>query len=173
MPRLMSRGLTVCKRLMLGLCGLSLLSGTAPYGRVTLGIFATWGAFRDVSPPRCFAIATPEGRGSGAWRSFASVSVWPRQRISGQVHFRMREPRAPNSPVRLIFGERSFPLVAGQVDAWAADPRADAAIIATMRSGSSMRIAWVSQDGRNRSDGYLLKGVATAIDAAALGCAGR
>ncbi|MFD2498952.1 hypothetical protein ACFSTI_09010 [Rhizorhabdus histidinilytica] len=42
-----------------------------------------------------------------------------------------------------------------------------------MRGATSMRIAWVSNDGRNRSDGYLLKGVATAIDAATLGCAGR
>jgi len=64
-------------------------------------------------------------------------------------------------------------MVAGAVDAWALNPQADAAIIAAMRGGASMRIAWVSADGRDRSDGYLLKGAATAIDAAALGCAGR
>jgi hypothetical protein len=34
-----------------------------------------------------------------------------------------------------------------------------------------MRVAWVSKEGRDRSDGYLLKGVASAIDAAAVGCA--
>lgn len=76
-----------------------------------------------------------------------------------------------NSPIRLVFGDRSFPLVAASLDAWAPDARADAAIIAAMRSSTSMRIAWVSKDGRDRSDGYLLKGLATAIDAAALGCA--
>jgi hypothetical protein len=143
----------------------------APPGREPLGIFSGWGAFRDAQPPRCYAIATPERRGSGERRSFASVAIWPRQKINGQVHFRLREPRRPNSPIRLIFGDRSFALVAASVDAWAPGPRADAAIIATMRSGTSMRIAWVSKEGRNRSDGYLLKGVATAIDAAALGCA--
>jgi len=147
------------------------LIAAAPAGRTSLGIFGGWGAFRDVNPARCYAIATPERRGSGKWRSFASVAVWPKQRISGQVHFRLREPRAPNSPIRLIFGERSFPLVAASVDAWAPDPRADAAIIATMRSATSMRVAWVSKEGRDRSDGYLLKGVASAIDAAAVGCA--
>ena len=150
-----------------------LLISAAPAERVALGIFSRWGAFRDANPPRCFAIATPEARGSGSWRSFASVAIWPRERINGQIHFRLREPRAPRSPVRLIFGDKSFPLVAGSVDAWAPGPRADAAIVAAMRSGTSMRIAWVSKDGRNRSDGYLLKGVATAIDAAALGCARR
>lgn len=149
-----------------------LLIGNMP-GRETLGIFSHWGAFRDADPPRCFAIATPVRHSSGKWRSFASVAVWPRQRISGQVHFRLRVERAPGSPVRLIFGDRSFPLAGAAVDAWAPDPRADAAIIAAMRTGTSMRIAWVSKDGRDRSDGYLLKGVATAIDAAALGCTRR
>ena len=152
------------------LCALPLLSAAAP-GRLALGIFSGWGAFRDTNPPRCYAIARPENRGAGQWKSFASVGIWPRQRIRGQVHFRLRLPRAPNSPIRLTFGDRSFALVAASVDAWAPGPRADAAIIAAMRGGSSMRIAWVSRDGRNRSDGYLLKGVATAIDAAALGCA--
>ncbi len=157
----------------MGVCAASLLLGAAPSGRVTLGIFSGWGAFRDASPRRCYAIATPERRGGGRWRSFASVAIWPQQRIRGQVHFRLREPRAPNTPIRLVFSDKSFPLVAAPVDAWAPDPRADAAIVAAMRGSRSMRIAWVSRDGRNRSDGYLLKGVATAIDAAALGCAGK
>lgn len=153
------------------LIAVPMLLSAAPPGRTPLGIFSGWGAFRDTQPARCYAIAAPERRGSGEWRSFASVAIWPRQRINGQVHFRLREPRQPNSPIRLIFGDRSFPLVAASVDAWAPDPRGDAAIVATMRSATSMRIAWVSKEGRNRSDGYLLKGVATAIDAAALGCA--
>jgi len=149
------------------------LAAAAPPGRVPLGIFSNWGAFRDREPLRCYAIATPVRRNGGTWRSFASVAIWPRQRINGQVHFRLREPRAPNSPIRLVFGDRSYPLAAASVDAWAPSPRADAAIVAAMRSGTSMRIAWVSKDGRDRSDGYLLAGVATAIDAAALGCARR
>ena len=165
--------MTAAGRGFLGLCAASLLLAAAPSGRVTLGIFSGWGAFKDANPRRCYAIATPERRGGGQWRSFASVAIWPQQHISGQVHFRLREPRAPNSPVRLVFSDKSFPLVAAPVDAWASDPRADAAIIAAMRGSQSMRIAWVSREGRNRSDGYLLKGVATAIDAAALGCARR
>lgn len=160
--------------LIFGLCALVLLLAAAPPGRTSLGIFAGWGAFRDAQPPRCYAIASPEGgRGEGQYRSFASIGIWPRQRISGQIHIRLRIERARGSPIRLIFGDKSFPLVAASVDAWAPDPRADAAIIAAMRGGTSMRVAWVSKDGRDRSDGYLLKGVATAIDAAALGCARR
>lgn len=150
-----------------------LLLAAAPAGRTPLGIFSGWGAFRDERPAHCYAIATPVRRGTGAYQSFASVAIWPAQRINGQVHFRLREPRTRNSPIRLIFGDKSFPLVAASVDAWAPNPRADAAIIAAMRSATSMRIAWVSKEGRDRSDGYLLQGVATAIDAAGLGCARR
>ena len=148
-----------------------LLLSAAPPGRTSLGIFSGWGAFRDAAPPRCYAIATPVRPSRGEWPSFASVAIWPRQHIGGQVHFRLREPRLRNSPIRLSFGDRSFPLVAASLDAWAPGPKADAAIIAAMRSATSMRIAWVSKDGRDRSDGYLLRGIATAIDAAALGCA--
>jgi hypothetical protein len=159
---------------LVGVSALLALVAAAPPGRQSLGIFSSWGAFRDNAPPRCYAIATPEGGRRGSkWQSFAAVGIWPTRRLSGQVHFRLREPRAKGSPIRLIFGDASFPLVAGGVDAWAPDPRGDAAIIAAMRGGTSMRVAWVSVDGRDRSDGYLLKGIASAIDAAALGCARR
>lgn len=160
--------------MIFGLLSLVLLLAAAPPGRVPLGIFSGWGAFRDPQPLRCYAIASPEGRrGDGNFQSFASVAIWPRQKINGQLHIRLRIERARNSPIRLVFGDKSFALVAASVDAWAPDPRADAAIIAAMRGGTSMRVAWVSKDGRDRADGYLLKGVATAIDAAALGCARR
>ncbi|MDB5686212.1 MAG: hypothetical protein JWR77_801 [Rhizorhabdus sp.] len=160
-------------RICWALCCLALVAA-APATRVPLGIFSSWGAFRDAAPRHCYAIATPEGRRrEGDYASFAAVGIWPAQGIGGQVHFRLRVARAPKSPIRLIFGDRIFPLVAGGIDAWAPDGRADAAIVAAMRGGASMRIAWVSADGRDRSDGYLLKGAATAIDAAALGCAGR
>ncbi len=160
-------------RICCALC-LSALISAAPADRVPLGIFSSWGAFRDAAPLHCYAIATPEGRRrEGDYASFAAVGVWPTRGISGQVHFRLRVARAPKSPIRLIFAEKTFPLVAGRIDAWAPTPQADAGIIAAMRGGASMRIAWVSADGRDRSDGYLLKGAATAIDAAALGCARR
>ena len=157
----------------LGTIALLLLSAAAPAGRQQIGIFDGWGAFRDVSPRHCYAIATPETRRSGEWRPFATIAHWPDRGIRNQFHARLREERAPRSPIALYVGEARFPLVAGRVDAWAPDARADAAIVEAMRSGTSMRVAWVSKDGHDRSDGYLLKGVASAIDAAAIGCARR
>jgi hypothetical protein len=62
-------------------------------------------------------------------------------------------------------------MVAGSADAWAPDPRTDAAIVAAMRSGQRMSISAISGNGSRLVDTYMLKGAATAIDAAALGCA--
>ena len=146
-----------------------LLPFAAPaWARDSLGIFETWGAFRDPAAPRCYAIALPVGRRGNA---FAAVGNWPRERVRGQVHFRLSRARAGNAPVILNVGERRFTLVAGEADAWAPDQRADAAIIAAMRSASSMSVQTRGVNGRGFADTYTLKGAATAIDAAALGCA--
>ncbi|MGF7204194.1 hypothetical protein GGQ82_003275 [Sphingobium olei] len=155
--------------LLLPICALSIAGPAA--ARDSLGIFDSWGAFRDPRAPRCYAIAQPILPAGQTPRGFASVGTWPRQRVRGQVHFRLSRMRRSDAPVLLKVGERRFTLVAGQMDAWAADARADAQIIAAMRSATGMSIASVGANGRGFADNYALRGAATAIDAAALGCA--
>jgi len=75
--------------------------------------------------------------------------------------------------VTLSIGERRFQLVGGASDAWAPDARTDAAIVAAIRSARSMSVESVDAQGRPFADTYALRGAATAIDAAALGCAQR
>jgi hypothetical protein len=148
-----------------------LLSATPAVARDSLGMFDRWGAFRDPSTPRCYAIARPAKRDGQVSAGFASVGTWPRQKVRGQVHVRLSRSRADKAAVTLSVGERRFTLVAGKRDAWAADPRGDAAIIAAMRSASSMSVQTSDAQGRAFADSYALRGAATAIDAAALGCA--
>ena len=154
---------------------LLLLVATPAMGRDSLGIFESWGAFRDPgasqSGPRCYAIAQPVARRGQQSKGFASVGTWPRNHVRGQLHVRLSRALGGKAPVILTVGERRFTLVAGQMDAWAADARGDAQIIAAMRSASSMSVASVGADGRGFADSYALRGAATAIDAAALGCA--
>ncbi len=147
-----------------------LLAGPAA-ARDALGIYEDWGAFRDTAPPRCFAIAEPVRKGHAKWRPFAAVSHWPRQRIRGQIHVRLSREKREGAAVTLRIDERRFAMVAGGADAWAPDPATDAAIIAAMRSGRSMSISSAAANGAAFVDVYILKGAATAIDAAALGCA--
>ena len=150
----------------------ALLAGTAQ-ARTSLGTFDGWGAFRDEGPVRCFAIAQPVRSSGGKWRPFASVSTWPQAGVRGQVQVRMSREVLSGSPVTLTVGERSFAMVAGSADVWAPDPRADAAIVAAMRSARSFSVTARSTTGGTFVEGYALKGAATAIDAAALGCARR
>ncbi|MGC4252519.1 MAG: hypothetical protein QM605_13925 [Sphingobium sp.] len=150
----------------------ALLAAMPAQARDSLGIFEGWGAFRDPATPRCYAIAQPANLRSGqAASGFASVGSWPRQKLRGQVHFRLSRMRGDKAPVILSIGDRRFPLVAGQVDAWAPDARGDAAIVAAMRSATSMSVQSTDVRGRAFADTYALRGAATAIDAAALGCA--
>jgi hypothetical protein len=139
--------------------------------RDSLGVFESWGAFRDPDTPRCFAIAEPASAGTeGRWRAFAAIGYWPRANVRGQVHIRLSREIAARSPLTLTIGERSFALVGGGADAWASNRQGDAAIVAAMRSATSMSIAARARTGAGFADTYRLRGSATAIDAAALGC---
>ncbi len=139
-------------------------------GRQPIGIFDGWGAFRDPAPVRCYAIAQPVQGRSG---TFFSIANWPRAGTRGQVHIRLSRARDPRAKVTLAIGERRFELIAGASDAWAPDARTDRAIVAAIRSSRSMSVESVARGGGAFADVYALKGAATAIDAAAMGCARR
>ena len=157
-------------RLLL-LTGLLAAAPVAAQAREALGIFDSWGAFRDAEPLHCFAIAEPaQSPGARGWRPFASVATWPGRGARGQLHIRMSRIKRPGTPVTLSIGERRFALVAGRAEAWAPDARADAAIVAAIRSGRSMSVSTVAESGGGFADTYKLRGAATAIDAATLGC---
>lgn len=91
--------------------------------------------------------------------------------MRGQVHFRLSRERFAKTQVILGIGVRRFTLLAGSTDAWAPDKRMDAVIIAAIRSGIGMSVRGVAKNGAAFADVYALRGAATAIDAAALGCA--
>jgi hypothetical protein len=153
-------------------CAAALLVAAPASARDTLGIFNSWGAFRDASPQRCYAIALPdsiEGTGSG-WHAFASVATWPALGKRNQLHLRLSRRYAGGRAAVLQVGDERFPLIAGGADAWAPDAQTDAAIVAAMRSANGMMVIADGTGGAIR-DAYKLKGAATAIDAAQLGCA--
>jgi hypothetical protein len=143
----------------------------AATARDSLGTFESWAAFRDPETPRCYAIAAPaRAGGAGRWRPFAAIGYWPRAGVRGQVHVRLSREIAAGAPIIAAVDDRHFTLTGGGADAWATDRRADAAIVAAIRSGTRMSISARSRGGARFSDSYRLRGAATAIDAAALGC---
>ena len=141
-------------------------------GPTALGIFDGWGAFRDPASPRCYALAAPSATiGAPQIKAYASVGYWPKSRIRGQFYVRLSKERAPGRELRLTIGSRRFILTGNGAHGWAGDARMDAAIVAAMRSAPSMSIESSTATGGAIADTYRLRGAATAIDAAALGCA--
>lgn len=141
-----------------------------------LGVFSSWAAFRDPQVPRCYAIAKAEpvgqqGMAARDYQPYASIGIWPKRQVRGQIHFRLSRELAKGARVTLRVGGRNFALNGGGGDAWAVDRAMDAAIVAAMRSTETMSVTSISRDGRRFTDRYVLSGVATAIDAATLGCA--
>lgn len=156
--------------------GLALLAALAPAAeaRDSLGVFDDWGAFRDPQVPRCYAIAQPDVvRGQRQYRPFASIGYWPKRGVRGQFHLRLSRAMARSESVTLTIGIRRFRLTGGGGDAWARDRAMDAAIVAALRSAREMTASSEDSRGNVIRDVYRLKGAATALDAAALGCAGR
>lgn len=144
----------------------------------SLGVFSGWAAFRDAQIPRCYAIAKadpvgPQATAARDYEPYASVATWPERQVRGQLHFRLSRELASGASISLRVGSRSFALTGGGGDAWAADARMDAAIVAAMRSADTMRIVFIAKNGRRITDSYTLAGAATAMDAATLGCAPR
>ena len=156
---------------------LSLLALASPLAaKDSLGVFGDWGAFRDPEVPRCYAIAAAEARTGraareGSGQAFASVGTWPRRDVRGQLHVRLSRNAAAGATISLSIGGERFALTGGGADAWAQDPRMDAAIVAAMRSAGSMSVTARDRAGNRFTDRYSLDGAATALDAATVGCA--
>ncbi|MFT4027758.1 MAG: invasion associated locus B family protein [Novosphingobium sp.] len=149
-----------------------LLLATPATARDSLGVFSGWGAFRDPATPRCYAIAMAEPSTlAREFQPYADVGTWPRQQTRGQIHFRLSRRMAPASGISLSLGGQRFQLVGGGNDAWAADKRMDAAIVAAMRSAAEMTVSARDSQGRGFSNTWKLAGAATAMDAATIGCA--
>lgn len=159
------------RRLALGLAGLALCAAPA-LARDSLGVFGTWGAFRDPAVPRCYAIAMAAPSSlQRDYQPYASVGTWPRRQVRGQIHFRLSRKLQPGAAIMLALGGNKFALAGGGGDAWAADRRMDAAIIAALRSASEMTVSAKGADGRGFSNTWQLDGAATAMDAATVACA--
>ncbi|WP_336986202.1 invasion associated locus B family protein [Altererythrobacter aquiaggeris] len=138
----------------------------------SLGVFDDWATFRDPAPSRCYAIARSKSDASlGKFKPFASIGNWPGRNVRGQVHFRLSREIDSARPISLIIGEKTFVMTGGGANVWGRDKKMDAAIVAAMRSASRMNVRATDSNGRRFANAFSLKGAATAIDAASVGCA--
>lgn len=160
------------KPVALSVAALAAMLPMAAVARDNLGVFESWGAFRDPGVPRCYAIAEPDDAAKNPeYAPFASIGYWPRRNIRGQLHIRLSRNIRKGSTITLTLLGRRYTLTGGGADAWAENQRIDAAIVAALRSAPEMTVTATDRKGRGFADSYVLRGAATAMDAAALGCA--
>ena len=171
--------MTTRRRLARAIPLAALCLATPAQARDALGMFGGWGAFRDAAVPRCYAIALPEPAKGAAKTTtstaptataYADVGTWPKRGMRNQVHFRLGHRLSPTGEIILSLGGQHFKLV-GTSDVWASDPRMDAAVVAAMRSASSMSVTAHDASGKPFTLTWPLAGAASAMDSAALGCA--
>lgn len=144
------------------------------WAKDSLGLFESWAAFRDADVPRCYAIAKPEEiKGPDRNTAYASISHWPKKRLYGVFHIHLSRDMADKAEATLGVGRRRFALTGKGANAWSQNRKMDAAIIAALRQSLTMTVTARTADGGRLIDSYTLPGVATAMDAAALACAGR
>lgn len=147
------------------------LATPAQAERATLGVYSSWGAFRENAVRRCYAISEPARRSAaGNWKPYVSILFWPERGVRSQFHFRFRYRRSAKAPVILVLGTMRVPLVASGSDAWAPTRAIDMQIAHAIRGGQSMRLEMRTEKGTAVSELYALQGVASAMDAAVLGC---
>lgn len=153
---------------------LLLVLGTPLSAKESLGVFDSWGAFRDEAGPRCYAIALPRAnRGAADPQAYASIATWPRRNIRGQMHLRLSRQIRPGSAIALQIGSERFALTGSGANGWGTDRSMDAAIVAALRSANRMSVSAIDTRGRRFTDSYALNGVASAMDAATVACARR
>jgi hypothetical protein len=150
--------------------GLALLA--APLlAKERLGAYQSWAAFKDAEVPRCYAIGAPEqSSGSGG---YVSIGFWPKHSLTHQVYVRLSRTRGQAAGITLNAGGRRFRLMPDGNGGWAKDRAMDLAIIAAIRASQSLSVQSTGVNGGNIIDAYALRGAASAIDAAALGCAAK
>lgn len=143
--------------------------------RTALGIFEGWGAFRKVGDP---ALLRDHRGALGDNRTPGDQALCQRRILAEVAHqgailcppvqrARAGTRTAPDHRKPPLHPDRQRPARLGERRAHGKD----AAIIAAMRSAPSMSVASSTASGRAIADTYRLRGAATAIDAAALGCA--
>ncbi|MFC0686848.1 hypothetical protein [Novosphingobium clariflavum] len=167
MKRLSGRTFRLVTLLAIGVAG-----AVPALARESLGLYATWGAFRDPLVPRCYAIAMAEpSQAAREYQPFAAIGSWPRRGARGQLHVRLSRRIMQPSTVTLTVGGQRWPLIAGGGDAWPRNEGDNAAIVAAMRSAPRMTVTATDLKGNRFVNAWPLAGAASAMDAALIGCA--
>lgn len=152
-------------------CGLLLLAAAASAGASRIEFAGVDWAAIDFGK-QCEARSKPQWAkaGTSPYAGFAFERGGGRQ---GQFYVHLSKASRPGATIVATIGDQPF-LLAGRGEwGWSRNVGQQAAMIAAIRSGGSMRIDSRDVRGARIVDRYALSAAPTAIDAAAAACAGK
>jgi hypothetical protein len=136
----------------------------------SLGKFENWEAYtyqaRDSRVCYIYAAPTKSEAAKKVKRDpvYFMVTHWPGRKVREQISTIIGYPFKEESLVKLKVDDKIFDLYTNGDMAWADGAETDKAIVAAMKSGSSLTISGTSWRGTATTDTYSLAGVQTAMD---------
>lgn len=141
----------------------------APASALVIQARGQWAAIAEDG--RCRAMARSlRDAAKGQPQAYAAFLFDPARRQNGVLSVRLSRPARPGGSVILTVGDRPFLLKGDGRFAFSRGAAQEAAIIASVRVATGMRVTTRDGSGRRSVDRYLLDGAPTAIDAAAAHC---
>jgi len=144
-----------------------------------LGASRDWTAYQTNTPDGkvCYAVSTPTvTQPARAARDpiYVIVSTWPGRNVKDEMQIVPGYQYKDGQPALARAGDRKaefFTENDGKAGtAWADDPADEAALVAAMRSGSTMVVTGTSKRGIKTTDTYSLAGLVQALDRAHSAC---
>lgn len=130
--------------------------------------FKAWGAYsyKQGAGTVCYVLSVPTAKEPASVDHgdiFFIVSQRPGQNISYEPQAMMGYPLQANSKVNVTIDGKSFVMFTKDRAAWVENAAEEPALVAAMKSGSSMTVKATSGRGTNTSYSYSLSGVSAAL----------
>ena len=141
----------------------------------SLGNFRAWDAFSltEGAAKVCFMATKPtrtEPAGARRGDIYVMVTHRPADKSLGVVSVVAGYTYKKDSEVKVTIDKQTFTLFTDGDSAWARDDAGDKALVAALRSGSSLKVVGVSARGTTTTDTYSLAGSSAAYTAISTAC---
>ena len=163
---------------MISAIGMSVGSaGLAQESTNRVATMTDWSVFAEKDPKECWGVSSPketlntkDGQPVSVRRGDILLFVTFRQGTAGEISFSGGYPFAGGSTVNLKVDGASFDLFSDGEWAWSGSAADDAAILTSLKKGSTAVLTARSAKGTQTQDTFSLRGFTAAMDEAAKQC---
>lgn len=141
-------------------------------GASKIGQYNAWGSYtyNGNSGKVCYVLSVPTEKQPSSLdhgNIFFSVSQMPGKNVSFEPQFISSYDFQESAPVIVVVGDKNFSMFTKGKLAWLENAAEEPALVAAMKSGSSMQVKATSKRGNATSYSFSLSGVTAALDSIA------